>query len=115
MTNNERDYMNVTSIIEAILAIKKDVLVTVDEDDVDMITWHDDNPTNITREDILAKQVELRVAYGAQAYARARKEEYPPIEDFMEAYTEKEIGGNSTKWDEYVVKYNKVRTDNSKG
>ena len=25
-----------------------------------------------------------------------------------------EIGGNTTKWDEYVVKYNKVRTDNPK-
>ena len=66
MTNHELASMNATSIIEAILAIKKDVLVTVDEDDVDMITWHDDNPTNITREDILAKQVELRVAYDAK-------------------------------------------------
>jgi len=32
----------------------------------------------------------------------------------MEAYTEKEIGGNSSKWDEYVIKYNKVRSDNPK-
>ena len=32
----------------------------------------------------------------------------------MEAYTEKEIGGDSTKWDAYVVEYNKVRTDNPK-
>jgi hypothetical protein len=32
----------------------------------------------------------------------------------MEAYTEKEIGGDSTKWDAYVVKYNQVRTDNPK-
>jgi hypothetical protein len=34
--------------------------------------------------------------------------------EFIEAYTEKEIGGDTTKWDEYVVKYNKVRTDNPK-
>jgi len=32
----------------------------------------------------------------------------------MEAYTEKEIGSSSTKWDAYVEKYNKVRTDNPK-
>jgi len=115
MLNNELAYTNETSIIKAILTIKDDAQVTVDENDVDMIIWHDDNPTNITKEQILAKQVELRTEYGARAYARARKEEYPAIEDFMEAYTEKEIGGDSTKWDEYVVKYNKVRTDNSKG
>ena len=66
MTNNERAYRNATSIIEAILALKGDAEVVVDEDDVDMITWVDDNPTNITREDILAKQVELRVAYDAK-------------------------------------------------
>jgi hypothetical protein len=36
---------------------------------------------------------------------------YPSLKDFAEAYTEKEIGGDSTKWDAYVVKYNKVRSD----
>ena len=34
--------------------------------------------------------------------------------DFAEAYTEKEIGGDSTKWEAYVTKYNKVRTENPK-
>ena len=47
-------------------------------------------------------------------YARKRTATYPPIQDFMEAYTEKEIGGDSTKWDAYVIAYNKVRTDNPK-
>jgi hypothetical protein len=31
--------------------------------------------------------------------------------EFIEAYTEKEILDDSTKWDEYVVKYNEVRSD----
>ena len=31
-----------------------------------------------------------------------------------EAYTEKEIGGDSTKWDAYKTAYNKVRSDNPK-
>ena len=47
-------------------------------------------------------------------YKYKRLEEYPSILDFVEAYTEKEIGGDTTKWDEYVIKYNKVRTDNPK-
>lgn len=44
----------------------------------------------------------------------SRKREYPITEVFMEAYTEKEIGGDSTKWDAYVSAYNKVRTDHPK-
>ena len=52
--------------------------------------------------------------HDAQAYARTRATAYPSVADFMEAYTEKEIGGDSTKWDAYVIAYNKVRTDNPK-
>ena len=47
-------------------------------------------------------------------YKSKRLEEYPSILEYVEAYTEKEIGGDTTKWDEYVIKYNKVRTDNPK-
>ena len=48
------------------------------------------------------------------AYKMNLRKEYPSIDDFMEAYTEKEIGSDSTKWDAYVTAYNKVRTDNPK-
>jgi len=51
----------------------------------------------------------------ANGYKRKRAAAYPSVVDFMEAYTEKEIGSDSTKWDAYVVNYNKVRTDNPKG
>ena len=40
-----------------------------------------------------------------------RKNAYPPVSEFLEAYTEKEILGESTKWNEYVEKYNQVKTD----
>ena len=43
-----------------------------------------------------------------------RRSEYPSTSEFLEAYTEKEIGSNSTKWDAYVINYNKVRTENPK-
>ena len=52
--------------------------------------------------------------WDATVYARTRALEYPDIATFMEAYTEKEIGGDSTKWDAYVTAYNKVRADNPK-
>jgi hypothetical protein len=55
-----------------------------------------------------------QATYDAKAYARTRATAYPSIQDFMEAYTEKEIGSVSTKWDAYVTAYNKVRTDNPK-
>ena len=44
-------------------------------------------------------------------YKDNRRDAYPSIADFMEAYTEKEIGEDSTKWDAYVEKYNQVRED----
>ena len=49
-----------------------------------------------------------------RTYAEKRAVAYPSVADFMEAYTEKEIGSDSTKWDAYVIAYNKVRTDNPK-
>ena len=55
-----------------------------------------------------------QATYDAKAYARTRATAYRSIQDFMEAYTEKEIGSVSTKWDAYVTAYNKVRTDNPK-
>ena len=96
-------------ICEAILKIKSDAKVSVSGTDIDTctLTWHDGNPTSITKDQIKAKINET-------AYINKRASEYPNVNDFMEAYTEKEIGGDSTKWDAYVVEYNKVRTDNPK-
>jgi PAB1-binding protein PBP1 len=96
-------------ICEAILKIKSDAQVSVSGTDIDtcIIEWHDGNPTNITKEQIKSKIDET-------AYEGKRAKEYPSLKEFAEAYTEKEIGADTTKWDEYVIKYNKVRTDNPK-
>lgn len=47
-------------------------------------------------------------------YKIDRANQYPSILEFIEAYTEKEIGGDTTKWNAYVTKYNQVREDNPK-
>jgi len=71
-------------IATAILAIKSDAQVSVVGENINQITWHDDNPTNITNEQILAKQAELQADYDAKQYQRDRKAEYPPIEDQLD-------------------------------
>ena len=68
----------------AILAIKSDAQISVNAEDINQITWHDDNPTNITNEQILAKQVELQAAYDAKEYQRKRAAEYPSIADQLD-------------------------------
>ena len=50
-------------------------------------------------------------AISESAAPAEREAAYPPLSEFAEAYTEREIGGDSTKWDAYIVKYNKVKTD----
>ena len=50
----------------------------------------------------------------SSSYAQIRARLYPRFEEFAEAYTEKEIGEDSTKWDAYVTKYNLVRNNNPK-
>ena len=80
----------------------------------DEIVWNSPDITQPTQAEIDAEIVRLQAEYDSKAYARARATAYPSVSDFMEAYTEKEIGGSSTKWDAYVTAYNKVRTDNPK-
>jgi hypothetical protein len=67
-------------IAEAILKIKSDAQVSVVGNDIDTctITWHDDNPTEITKDQIKAKINEL-------GYQEKRKKEYPLIEDCIHA------------------------------
>ena len=66
-----------TNIIRSIQAIKSDAQVSVNAEDIEQITWHDDNPTNITNEQILAKQTELQAEYDALEWKRNRQAEYP--------------------------------------
>ena len=72
--------INVTS---AILAINPKAEVSVLENDVKKITWHNDT-TPISEKDILAKQKELETAYDNNKYQRDRAEAYPSIADQLD-------------------------------
>ena len=97
-----------TKIISAIVAIKSDAQVSVRGEDINQITWHDGNPTNITEEQILAKQVELQAEYDAQEYARKREAEYPSIQDLVVAlYDTEDKAAIDAKRAEIKLKYPK--------
>ena len=102
-----------TDISKAIKAINPTAEFSVNAEDYNQITWLN-GTTPIAVDDIKTKQTELQTEYDALDYARARDISYPNLKEFAEAYTEKEIGGDDAKWNEYVTKYNKVRTDNPK-
>jgi len=48
------------NLSQAILAIKNDAQVSTVDDNISSIIWHDNNPTGITNQQILAKQLELQ-------------------------------------------------------
>ena len=88
-------------ICEAILKIKSDAKVSVNGNDIDTctITWHDDNPTNITKEQIKAKINET-------AYMDKRAKEYPSIQDQLDMQYWDKVNGTST-WQD---KINEIKT-----
>jgi hypothetical protein len=71
-------------IINTILAIKKDAQVSVSCDDVNQIEWYDNNPTNITNQQILTKQSELQAL--EDVYENRRKEYGTIVSQLDEIY-----------------------------
>jgi phosphosulfolactate synthase (CoM biosynthesis protein A) len=76
--------MNEIRISNAIKAINPDALFSCDNNDVDILRWHE-GTIPIAKEDILAKQIELQAEYDAKDYARKRETEYPSIQDLVVA------------------------------
>jgi hypothetical protein len=68
-------------IIEAILKINPNAQVTVNEDDINQITWHN-GTTPIPVADIEAKMTELQAEYDTNQYQRDRV--YPSIGDQLD-------------------------------
>ena len=99
-----------TDIATAILAIKSDAQMTIDNEDVNKIIWHDGNPTSITNDQIIAKQAELQTAYDNKKYQRDRAEEYPSWQDQMDMQYHDKVNGTST-WQTAIAK---VKSDNPK-
>jgi len=73
-------------IIESILKINPNAVVTVRGDDINTceIEWHN-GTTPIPKADIEAKMVELQADYDAEEWKRNRQAEYPSIDDCIHA------------------------------
>ena len=82
-----------TDIISAIIALKADAEVSVNAEDINQITWHDGNPTNITTKQITDKQAELQTAYNNNKYQRDRAVAYPSIKDQLDDIYHNGISG----------------------
>ena len=96
-----RDDDSRKDITQTILAIKADAQVSVHGDNVEQITWHDGNPTNITNQQILDKQAELQADYDAKQYQRDRAKAYPSWQDQLDMQYWDKINNTST-WQDAV-------------
>ena len=96
-------------IIEAILKINPNAVVTVEGDDIDNcnIIWHN-GTTPIPKADIEAKMVEVQADYDAKQYQRDRV--YPSIGEQLDMQYWDKVNG-TTNWEDAVAK---VKSDNPK-
>ena len=82
-------------ICSAILAINPSAEVSVSAEDLDQITWHSGTAV-ISKEDIVAKQAELKADYDAKEYQRKREPEYPSIADQLDDIYHNGVAGWKT-------------------
>jgi len=97
-----------TDLHKAIRAIHDNIVTISGDSKTDIVA------IDASGNDVTINWTDVEAWTDPDAYKIKRQIEYPSVQDFMEAYTEKEIGGDSTKWDAYETAYNKVRTDNPK-
>ena len=96
-------------IINAILKINPNAKVSVDEEDINKITWLD-GTTPISVSDIQAKMVEVQAEYDANQYQRDRATAYPSIQDQLDMQYWDNVNG-TTNWKDAIAK---VKADNPK-
>jgi len=72
------------NIAQAIQSIKKDAQVSVSGDDINTLEWHDNNPTNITNQQIITKQSELQAL--EDVYENRRNEYGTVVSQLDEIY-----------------------------
>ena len=71
-------------IDKAILKINSKAKFTINDNNIDKITWLD-GTTPIPVADIEAKMVEVQAEYDAEEWKRNRQAEYPTIDDCIHA------------------------------
>jgi hypothetical protein len=72
------------NICKAILALNSTAQVSVSGENINTLEWHDNNPTNITNQQILAKQAELQAL--EDIYVNRRNEYGSVVSQLDEIY-----------------------------
>ena len=91
-------------ICTAITSIKSNAQVSVSGDDISTLVWHDNNPTNITNQQILDKQKELQAQ---EDVISKRIKEYGSIAEQIEYITENGLDAWQSKVNSIKTKYPK--------
>ena len=73
-----------SNITKAILKINPNAVVSVSNNDINTIQWHN-GTTPIAKADIEAKMVEVQAEYDAEEWKRNRQAEYPTLQDCIHA------------------------------
>lgn len=94
-------------ITEAILKINPNAEISITDNDINKINWHNGTPP-IPKADIEAKMVELQAEYDAKQYQRDRV--YPSIGEQLDMQYWDSVNGTTT-WNDAVAK---VKADNPK-
>jgi len=89
-----------TDIIRAILTINPNASVSVSEENINKITWHN-GTTPIPANEILAKQQELITEYNSNKYQRDRAKDYPSIQEQLDMQYWDKINGTN-KWQQAI-------------
>jgi len=87
-------------IIKAIKKINPTAQVTVNDDDINQITWLN-GTTPIPANEILAKQQELITEYNSNQYQRDRAKDYPSLADQLDMQYWDKINGTN-KWQQAI-------------
>ena len=84
-----------TDITKSILAINSNAQFSVDDEDINKITWLN-GTTPIAVDTIKAKQTELQTDYDNKKYQRDRAAEYPSVVDQLDDLYHNGIDGWKT-------------------
>ena len=98
-----------SNITKAILKINPNAVVSVSNNDIDTIQWHD-GTTPISKTDIEAKMVEVQADYDAKQYQRDRAIAYPTIQEQLDMQYWDNVN-STTNWKDAIAK---VKLDNPK-
>ena len=87
-----------TDIAKAIKAININAGFSIENDDVNQITWLNGTKP-IPANQILAKQQELIAEYNSNQYQRDRAKEYPDFKEYLDGI----VKGDQAQIDKYIA------------